>query len=106
MAIAHSTASGMGGMRTAGDLVARMQMSRGMRIGEAKEYVAGKLGVSVLDLVDPVIMTEIRQDLNLGLVTPLPGYAKGMEAKFNIAEKLGIEINSVNRFRERSGRSI
>ena len=106
MAIAHSTASGMGGMRTAGDLVARMQMSRGMRIGEAQEYVAGKLGVSVLDLVDPVIMTEIRQDLNLGLVTPLPGYAKGMEAKFNIAEKLGIEINSVNRFRERSGRSI
>ena len=42
MAIAHSTASGMGGMRTAGDLVARMQMSRSMKIKEAKEYVASK----------------------------------------------------------------
>jgi dimethylamine--corrinoid protein Co-methyltransferase len=106
MAIAHSTASGMGGMRTSGDLVARMQMSRGMRIKEAKEYVADKLGVSVIDLVDPVAMTEIRQDLNLGLTTPLPGYAKGIEAKFNIAHLLGIEINSVNRFRERSNTKI
>ena len=35
-------------MRTAGDLVARMQMTRGMRLAKAKEYVA-KLGVSVLD---------------------------------------------------------
>ena len=102
MAIAHSTASGMGGMRTAGDLVARMQMSRGMRIKEAKEYVANKLGVSVIDLADPVRMTEVRQDFNLGLITPLPGYAKGMEAKFNIAELLGIEINSVKMFKERS----
>jgi len=106
MAIAHSTASGMGGMRTAGDLVARMQMSRGMRINEAKEYVAERLGVSVIDLVDPVIMTEIRQDFNLGLTTPLPNYAKGMEAKFNIADVLGIEINSVNKFKERSKGSV
>ena len=103
MAIAHSTASGMGGMRTAGDLVARMQMSRGMRIKEAKEYVANKLGVSLLDLSDPVIMSEVREDLNIGTVTPLPGRAKGIEAKFRIAELLGIEINCVNRFRERVG---
>ncbi len=40
MAISHAIASGMGGMRTAGDLVARMQMTRGMRIQEAKAYVA------------------------------------------------------------------
>ena len=79
-----------------------MEMAKGMRINEAKEHVAGKLGISVLDLVDPVIMTEIRQDFNLGLTTPLPNYAKGMEAKFNIADVLGIEINSVNRFKERS----
>ncbi|MBS4024304.1 MAG: [dimethylamine--corrinoid protein] Co-methyltransferase, partial [Clostridia bacterium] len=46
MAITHALASGMGGIRTSGDLVARMQMSRGMRINDAKEYVAGKLGVS------------------------------------------------------------
>ena len=46
MAATHAIASGMGGMRTAGDLVARMQMSRGMRIRQAKEYVAGKLKIS------------------------------------------------------------
>ena len=54
MAISHAIASGMGGMRTAGDLVARMQMTRGMKIDEAKKYVADKLNVSVSDLTDPV----------------------------------------------------
>ena len=34
--VVHVGASGMGGMRTAGDLVARMQISRGMKIKEAK----------------------------------------------------------------------
>jgi len=102
MAITHAIASGMGGMRTAGDLVARMQMSRGMRIEEAKKYVADKLGVSLLDLVDPVVMSEVREDLNIGIVTPLPGHAKGIEAKFRIAELLDVEINCVNRFMDRS----
>jgi dimethylamine--corrinoid protein Co-methyltransferase len=103
MAITHATASGMGGMRTAGDLVARMQMARGMRIDEAKTYVAEKLGISTLELTDPLVMTEIREDLSLGLVTPLPKRATGMEAKFRIAEVLGIEINSVTRFKEKAG---
>ena len=57
----------MGGMRAAGDLVARMQMTRGMKIDEAKAYVADKLSISVSDLTDPVIMTEIRQDLEIGI---------------------------------------
>ncbi len=52
MASTHALASGMGGMRTAGDLVARMQMTRGMRLPQAKQYVADKLGCSVLDLSD------------------------------------------------------
>ena len=42
----HTQAVGMGGMRAAGDLVARLQMTRGMRLPEAKTYVADKLGVS------------------------------------------------------------
>ncbi len=99
MAITHAIASGMGGMRTAGDLVARMQMTRGMKIQEAKEYVAGKLKVSVSDLTDPVIMSEIREDLQLGSIIPLPKCAKGIEAKFRIAEVLGIDINCVQRFK-------
>lgn len=88
-------------MRGAGDLVARVQMSRGMRIEQAKAYVAEKLKVAISDLTDPVIMGEVRQDLNLGMVTPLPGCAKGIEAKFNIAQMLDIEINCVNKFRGR-----
>lgn len=99
MAITHAHASGMGGMRAAGDLVARMQMTRGMKIKEAKEYVAGKLKISVSDLTDPVIMTEVRQDLQIGEITPLPGCNKGIEAKFRIAEVLDIDINCVNRFK-------
>ena len=43
MAITHAVASGMGGMRAAGDLVARMQIARGMKIDQAKKYVADKL---------------------------------------------------------------
>jgi dimethylamine--corrinoid protein Co-methyltransferase len=91
----------MGGMRAAGDLVARMQMTRGMKIDEAKAYVAGKLGVTVLELTDPVIMNEVRTDLGIGVITPLPGMAKGIEAKFNMARVLDIDINCVKRFKER-----
>jgi predicted RecB family endonuclease len=101
MHIAHSIASGMGGMRTAGDLVARMQMSRSMKIKEAKEYVASKLKVSVTDLADPVVMSEVREDLDIGRVNALPRVAKGIDAKFRIAELLGIEINCVNQFKDR-----
>jgi len=88
-------------MRAAGDLVARMQMTRGMKIDEAKAYVAGKLGVTVLELTDPVIMNEVRTDLGIGVITPLPGLAKGIEAKFNMAGVLDIDINCVKRFKER-----
>jgi len=93
----------MGGMRAAGDLVARVQMARGMRIQEAKKYVADKLSISVLELTDPVIMSEIRDDLQIGMVTPLPGCAKGIEAKFRIADVLGLDINCVQRFKTRIG---
>ena len=101
MAISHAIASGMGGMRTAGDLVARMQMIRGMKIDDAKSYVADKLNVSVSDLNDPVVMTEVREDLEIGSLTPLPGCAKGIESKFRIAEVLGIGINCVQRFKDK-----
>jgi dimethylamine--corrinoid protein Co-methyltransferase len=104
MALTHAHASGMGGMRAAGDLVARMQMTRGMKIQQAKEYVADKIGVSVPDLTDPVIMTEVRDDLQIGVMTPLPGCAKGIEAKFRIAKLLDIEIGCVSRFRDKIDR--
>ena len=105
MAIAHGIASGMGGIRTAGDLVARMQMTRGMKIAEAKEYVAKKLGISVMDIADPVVMSEVREELDIGRVNAVPRVTKGMDAKFRIAEILGIEINCVNRFKRKIGLS-
>ena len=101
MAVSHAIASGMGGMRAAGDLVARMQMTRGMKIEEAKKYVADKLSVSVSDLTDPVVMTEVREDLEFGSISPLPGCVKGIEAKLRIAEVLAIDINCIRRLKDK-----
>lgn len=103
MAATHAIASGMGGLRTAGDLVARMQMSRGMRIKQAKEYVANKLGITVLELADPPVMTEIREKFGIGQVIPTPGQPIGIESKFRIADLLEIEINCVTKFRDKIG---
>jgi len=96
----------MGGVRTAGDLVARVMAAKALRVNEAKKYVADKLGISVFDLCDSQVMREVREELNIGHVLARPGGAIGIEAKIRIAELLDIEINSVNRFRERSGFSF
>jgi dimethylamine---corrinoid protein Co-methyltransferase len=101
MHAAHAIVSGMGGIRTAGDLVARLQLNRSMRIDAAKEYVARKLSVSVADLADTVIMSEVREDRNIGRINESPGIAKGIDAKFRIAQILGININSVDLFKQR-----
>ena len=107
MDVTHALAAGMGGMRTAGDLVARMQMSRGMRLAEAKDHVAGKLGCSVRDLSDSYAMEQLRGELGLGRILDHsnlhPGEPNAMYAKFRIAELLGVRINSVERFRELAG---
>jgi hypothetical protein len=107
MESAHVQASGMGGMRTAGDLVARVQMTRRMRLRQAKEYVAGRLGCTTRDLSDPVAMEEIRADNGLGapaFTSAVRPDAPGMmEAKFNIARTLDVPINCVERFRARAG---
>lgn len=106
MHAAHANASGMGGIRTAGDLVARMQFSRSMKIDAAKKHVADKLHIAVADTADPVVMNELREDLDIGRVNEAPGVAKGMDAKFRIARLLDIDINSVNIFKEKIERDI
>jgi len=92
-------------MRTAGDLVGRMEMTRGMRLPDAKAYVAEKLGVSPADLSDPVLMHEIREQLGLGRITTFeishPNQPVAIESKFNVEQALGVPINSVRRFEER-----
>lgn len=61
--------------------------------------MADKLKISVKDLSDPTVMREIREDLDLGVITSVPGCAKGIEAKVRIADLLGIRINSVERLK-------
>ncbi len=100
MHIPHILASCMGGIRTAGDLVAWMQLTRKMKINEAKAYVAEKLGVDLMDLTDEDIMRDIRQDLKLGTVTSIAGSPKGIRAKRNIARVLDIDIRSVSLFKD------
>ena len=110
MACAHAIASGMGGMRAAGDLVARMQMTRGMRLDEAKRHVADRLGVGVRDLADPITMRNVRGELGLGRISvqelTYADQPTAMEAKFRIAEVLGVPINCVQKFRERAGSAM
>jgi dimethylamine--corrinoid protein Co-methyltransferase len=102
MSVSHALASGMGGIRTAGDLVARMQL-RKMRLPEAKQYVAAKLKVDVFDLTDSTVMRRLREELDIGVITAVPGCAKGLEAKARIAELLGIEVSSVRRLFGKAG---
>jgi hypothetical protein len=100
MPIAHIMAAGMGGMRTAGDLVAWMQLTQKMKLPEAKQYVAKKLGVSILEMTDEDVMHPLREELGIGVVTAKAGGPKGIRAKAKIAKLLGIEINSVNLFKK------
>lgn len=104
MAIVHSQASGMGGIRTSGDLVARMQLAKNMRLQEAKQYVADKLKVSLGDLTDEIIMREVREDLDIATVYLGYGSAsRGIEAKMNISRLLDLEINCVEKFKHKTG---
>jgi len=102
MGMAHALASSIGGIKTAGDLVARMQL-RKMRLNEAKTYVAERLGVGVVDLSDSTLMRTLREELDIGVVTAVPGVAKGLEAKARIAELLDIRINCVERLKRKTG---
>jgi dimethylamine--corrinoid protein Co-methyltransferase len=104
MAVPHYMASGMGGIRSAGDLVARMEYSKNMKVGKAKEYVAKKLGISTLDIADEFIMRELREELKIGVITGVPGAPRGIAAKMNIEKLLGIKINSCEKFREMTKR--
>ncbi len=99
MHIAHIIASGMGGIRTAGDLVAWMQIADKMKIAEAKQYVADKLGIEIIDLTNEEIMWQIRKEQGIGVITSIAGDPKGMRAKFKISELLNIHINSVDLFK-------
>ena len=99
MHIAHIFASGMGGIRTSGDLVAWMQLIKKMKLTEAKKYVAQKLGIDLLDLTNEEVMRQLREDLGIGTTTSVAGSPKGIRAKLKVAELLEVPINSVELFK-------
>ena len=102
MDLPHFLTSGMGGIRSAGDLVARMEFAKNMRAKDAKAYVAKKLGIDVLDLADEYVMRDLREELGIGVVTGVPGAPRGIAAKMNIENLLDIKINSCEKFREKT----
>ncbi len=73
----------------------------GMNVHQAKEKVAGLLGITPFDLCDPAVMTEIRGERGFGLQMPAAGDPTGMAAKIRISDELGIRINSVEMFRRK-----
>ena len=97
--MAHIFASGMGGIRTAGDLVAWMQLIKKMKLAEAKKYVASRLKIETTDLTNEEMMRPLREDLGIGTTTSVAGSPKGIRAKMKVAELLGIPINSVELFK-------
>jgi len=94
----------MGGLRAAGDLVARVQLARRMRLPEAKAYVAGRLGVTPAELSDPVAMADVRKDLGLGTITTEDTATVedpvAIEAKVNIARLLDVPVRAAERLEQ------
>ena len=48
-------------------------------------------------------MRTLREELDIGVVTAVPGVAKGLAAKARIAELLDIEINCVEKLKAKMG---
>ena len=92
----------MGGLRTAGDLVARAQLEKKLKIADAKTYVAQKLGINLETMTDECAMKELREKLDIGGALSSVGYAKGMAAKARIAALCDFKINCVTRFLEKT----
>jgi len=103
MRAVHVATSGMTGMRAAGDLVARAEFAKNMKIDDAKAYVAKKLGVDVMDLADENAMKDVREELGLGTMAEFKETPKGIAAKMNIEKVLDLKINSCGLFRNLTG---
>jgi dimethylamine--corrinoid protein Co-methyltransferase len=106
MDLAYRMSVGMGGIGTAGDIVARLQMTKQMKLKQAKEFVAKKLDVDLFTLHDTLQIHDIRTELEIGSVTALPGKAKGIECKARIAELFDLKINSVERLKNKLSLNI
>ncbi len=90
----------MGGVRTAGDLVAWMQFTRRMKIDTAKAFVADKLNLRVGELTDETVMARVRAEKGIGSVIPDHIEYTGIAAKTKIARLLDIRIRSVDLYEQ------
>ena len=89
----------MGGMRTTGDLVCRMQFAKNMKIDAAKKYVADKLEIDPFQLTEENFIRDIREREGLGIVTGQPNSPKGLAAKMNIEKVLDLKISTCEHYR-------
>jgi dimethylamine--corrinoid protein Co-methyltransferase len=92
----------MGGLRTAGDLVARAQMEKKLKITDAKAYVTQKLDIDLETMTDECAMKELREKLDIGGALSSVGHAKGMAAKARIASLCDFKISCVQQFLEKT----
>ena len=90
----------MGGVRTAGDLVAWMQFTRKMKIDTAKAYVADRLNLKVSDLTDETVMNQVRAEKGISSVIPDHVEYTGIAAKTKVARLLDIKIHSVDLYEQ------
>jgi len=81
-----------------------MQLTKKMKLAEAKQYVAGKLGIELRNLTNEEVMRQLREDLGIGTTTSVAGSPKGIRAKLRVADLLDIPINSVELFRSQTER--
>ena len=88
--------------------MARMQMNRGMRIKEAKKYVADKLCVSVKDLHDPLIMREVRDRYGIrGIkIWPFDGAARRSQNQDITTQEVDRALVPFKRLRDAFGDDI
>ena len=98
--VTHYTSSGLGGMRTVGDLVGRVQLRNKCKISESKKYVMDKLGLGPEEINDEVFMRGYREEHGLGVITTIGGAPYGIEAKINIEDILDMEIACCKHLRE------
>ncbi len=80
----------------------RLMLDKKMKLGAAKKYVCDKLGITLDQLCDSTFMLEFRRDKGYGVVMPYHNDIYGLEAKARIADVLGLTINSIEKFKEKS----
>ncbi len=73
-----------------------MQLTKRMKIEQAKAYVAQKLDMNVRDLTNETVMNRVREAKGLSSVIPDHVEYAGIAAKSKIAKLLDITIHSVD----------